>query len=63
MVGAGAVVTKPVSDYEMVYGNPARHEGWVSMEGVELEFKDGLAKSGGKVYRLANEQVTMEDEI
>lgn len=29
LVGAGAVVTHDVGPYELVYGNPARHGGWV----------------------------------
>jgi UDP-2-acetamido-3-amino-2,3-dideoxy-glucuronate N-acetyltransferase len=29
MVGAGAVVTKSVEPHELVFGNPARHRGWV----------------------------------
>ncbi|MDQ6797295.1 MAG: N-acetyltransferase [Actinomycetota bacterium] len=29
MVGAGAVVTRPVGDHEIVVGNPARLIGWV----------------------------------
>lgn len=30
MVGAGSVVTKNVKDYELVYGNPASHRGFMS---------------------------------
>ena len=33
MVGAGAVVTKDVSAYAVVMGNPAKQTGWVDREG------------------------------
>ncbi|HNG25316.1 MAG TPA: acyltransferase [Microthrixaceae bacterium] len=33
MVGAGAVVTRPVRPHELVVGNPARHLGWVDEAG------------------------------
>jgi UDP-2-acetamido-3-amino-2,3-dideoxy-glucuronate N-acetyltransferase len=32
-IGAGAVVTKDVKDYALVYGNPAQQRGWVSRAG------------------------------
>lgn len=40
MVGAGAVVTKNVKPYAMVYGNPARQFGWVDENGIRLIQKE-----------------------
>jgi UDP-2-acetamido-3-amino-2,3-dideoxy-glucuronate N-acetyltransferase len=63
MIGAGAVITKPVPAYALMAGNPARQLGWVSEYGHRLEFSiDGLATCpetdqryqliGNKVIRL-----------
>jgi UDP-2-acetamido-3-amino-2,3-dideoxy-glucuronate N-acetyltransferase len=43
-VGAGALVTKNVSDYALVFGSPARIRGWMCECGVKLDFCGGRAK-------------------
>ncbi len=40
MIGAGAVITKPVKAYAMVVGNPAKQIGWVSEYGDRLIFEE-----------------------
>lgn len=56
-IGAGAVVTKEVTDYALVVGNPARQVGWVSEYGHRLEFnKEGTAvcPESKQEYKLEN---------
>ncbi len=60
-IGAGAVVTKNVRDYELVVGNPARHAGWMSEYGHKLAFDaNGIAKcpESGELYKLEDGKVT-----
>ncbi len=60
MIGAGAVITKDVAPYELVYGNPAHHMGWVSEYGHKLHFSDegiGICPESGEKYRLSEGQV------
>jgi UDP-2-acetamido-3-amino-2,3-dideoxy-glucuronate N-acetyltransferase len=54
-IGAGAVVTKNISAYALVVGNPARQSGWMSEYGHRLEFDHkGMAfcPESGDEYRL-----------
>lgn len=64
MIGAGSVVTKPVNNYELVVGNPAKVIGWVSEYGHRLEFdNNGLAicPESGQTYLRLGQQVEKRD--
>lgn len=63
-IGAGAVVTKDVGDYELVYGNPAQHHGWMSEAGEKLIFNRGIAVcplTQKKYKRLQNKVVVVNE--
>lgn len=60
MIGAGAVVTKPVKSYALVTGNPARQTGWVSEYGHKLKFANdhrAVCPESGQMYRIENNEV------
>lgn len=55
MIGAGAVITKPVKPYALVVGNPARQIGWVSEYGHKLTFDENnraVCPETGQMYEL-----------
>jgi UDP-2-acetamido-3-amino-2,3-dideoxy-glucuronate N-acetyltransferase len=60
LIGAGAVVTKPIPDYALVVGNPGQQIGWVSEYGHRLVFDDkghGICPESGQRYVLIRNQV------
>jgi len=59
MVGAGAVVTKNIPDYALVFGNPAELHGNICECSEKLEFHDSTAKCKcGKYFRMEKDIVT-----
>lgn len=63
MVGAGSVVTKDVGDYELVYGNPAVHKGFICKCGKKLNFntREGVCECGLEYIIDDNKHVTKID--
>jgi UDP-2-acetamido-3-amino-2,3-dideoxy-glucuronate N-acetyltransferase len=58
LIGAGAVVTKNVPDYAMVYGNPAVITGWVDKEGNKLTaVENDWQDKNGQRYKVVNNQL------
>lgn len=57
MIGAGAVITKPVKAFALVVGNPAKQIGWVSENGHRLHFNENskaICPETKQVYLLEN---------
>lgn len=60
-VGAGAVVTGPVPAHGLVYGTPARLQGWMCRCGEKLAAREGLVEGPhtcgacGSRYQLSRE--------
>lgn len=60
LIGAGAVITKPVKPYALVVGNPAKQIGWVSEYGHRLAFDENskaICPESGEIYIMKENKV------
>ena len=60
LIGAGSVVTRDITPYALVVGNPAKQIGWVSEYGNRLEFGESgkaTCDESGQEYLLENNSV------
>lgn len=60
MIGAGAVVTRPVPAYALMVGVPARRVGWVSRAG-ELLDTSLVCPRTGEHYELRGDELALAD--
>jgi acetyltransferase-like isoleucine patch superfamily enzyme len=59
LIGAGSVVTRDVRPFELVYGNPATHRGWVCFCGTPLPDKNPMSECPrcARKYQITEEGV------
>jgi UDP-2-acetamido-3-amino-2,3-dideoxy-glucuronate N-acetyltransferase len=60
LIGAGAVITKPVKPFALMVGNPAKQIGWVSEFGHRLHFNHenlAVCPESNQNYKLDKEHV------
>jgi UDP-2-acetamido-3-amino-2,3-dideoxy-glucuronate N-acetyltransferase len=62
MIGAGSLLTKSVKPFELWYGNPSKHEGYVTKDGIilTLELLDKL--TGDKYQLYENEPIKLNNK-
>jgi len=61
LIGAGSVVTTSVGPFEIWYGNPAKHKGYITLDGNILDL-NLIDKRNGNVYQIINNRPVRIDD-
>lgn len=60
-IGAGSVITKNTKKNSLVYGNPAKHNGWVTNDGLILD-KKFFCREKKIQFKMINKKLIKIDE-
>lgn len=62
LIGAGSVVTKNVPPYQVWYGNPACHKGYITPD-CEIIGLDLVSAKSKKTYNYIDQKLILNDQI
>lgn len=62
MIGAGSVVTQDTKPFELLVGNPARHQGWVCICGQKLKNSEARCSCGVDVIWNDDGEPSIDEE-